>query len=73
MNLRSGRQGQRYDPQGVDIDVNEMDIEDAKELGAMALFGEKYGQRVRVVKMGDFSLEFLRGNYLDNTTKAGAF
>ena len=56
---------------GLDIETTETDPESAKAMGAMALFGEKYGKVVRVVKMGDFSCELCAGTHLDNTAKAG--
>ncbi|MBQ5777884.1 MAG: alanine--tRNA ligase, partial [Oscillospiraceae bacterium] len=57
--------------EGLEITVREMPIEEAKKLGAMALFGEKYGETVRVVTMGDYSLELCGGTHLDNTAKSG--
>ena len=59
--------------EGYAIDVQEMPIEDAKKLGATALFSEKYGSVVRVVNMGGYSIEFCGGTHLDNTAKVGAF
>ena len=58
---------------GMNVDIREMPIEDAKKLGAVALFGEKYGDIVRVVDMGGRSIEFCGGTHLDNTAKVGPF
>ena len=58
---------------GIPVITEELPIEEARKKGAMALFGEKYGDIVRVVQAGDISTEFCGGTHLDNTAKAGLF
>lgn len=55
------------------IVTRELPIEEAKELGATAQFGEKYGDVVRVVSMGEYSIEFCGGTHLSNTSEIGLF
>ncbi len=55
------------------VTMNEMTIKEAKEMGALALFGEKYGEIVRVVDINGFSTEFCGGTHVNNTSQLGSF
>ncbi|MBG9448556.1 alanine--tRNA ligase [Cytobacillus firmus] len=59
--------------QSLEVEINYKDIEEAKAMGAMALFGEKYGKIVRVVQIGDYSLELCGGCHVPNTASIGLF
>ena len=59
--------------EGIDVTTTETSMEEARKMGAMALFGEKYGDIVRVVNMGGYSVELCGGVHLKNTAQAGSF
>ncbi len=57
----------------ISSDINEMSIDEAKKTGAIAMFGEKYGKSVRVVKFNNTSIEFCGGTHIKNTSEIGSF
>jgi alanyl-tRNA synthetase len=67
------RQVNRAILDGLTVDIREMSMNEAKAQGALALFSEKYGDLVRVVNMGGYSVELCGGTHLDNTAKIGPF
>jgi alanyl-tRNA synthetase len=62
-----------YIKQAIPVNIEKMPIEQARRTGALAFFGERYGQEVRVIKAGEKSLEFCGGTHLENTKEIGLF
>ena len=72
-NWQNGTNRKRKIWEAIPVETLETDIDTAKNMGAMALFGEKYGNEVRVVNIGGWSIELCGGTHVGNTENIGIF